>query len=129
LWPETVKACKAALRQRVERTSGPAVGLAFATKFGAPWVKAAGNDDAIAKEFRDLCIDAGINRKGVGFYGLRRSFATVGSECKDQPAVDSIMGHRDGSMSARYRQRISDERLKAVTDYVYAWLWKTSRKS
>ena len=26
-------------------------------------------------------------------------------------------------MSAVYRQRISDERLKAVTDYVHGWLF------
>jgi hypothetical protein len=42
---------------------------------------------------------------------------------KDQPAVDHIMGHESPHMSTVYRERISDERLKAVTDHVRGWLF------
>ena len=33
------------------------------------------------------------------------------------------MGHEVASMSAVYRERINDERLKAVTDHVHDWLF------
>ena len=41
----------------------------------------------------------------------------------DQPAAFSIMGHSMGDISDKYRERISDERLKAVVDYVHKWLF------
>ena len=34
-----------------------------------------------------------------------------------------LMGHKDSSMAAHYRERISDERLRRVTDYVRTWLF------
>ena len=61
------------------------------------------------------------------FYGLRHSFETIGGEAKDQVAVDAIMGHADESMSAVYREWISDERLKAVTEHVRMWLFGSSQ--
>jgi hypothetical protein len=33
------------------------------------------------------------------------------------------MGHARDDMASVYRERISDERLKAVTDYVRKWLF------
>jgi hypothetical protein len=33
------------------------------------------------------------------------------------------MGHADGTMSGIYRERIEDERLKAVADAVHKWLF------
>jgi integrase len=66
----------------------------------------------------------GINgRKGLGFYTLRHTFRTVADEAKDQPAADYIMGHEVAHMSSAYRETISNERLKAVTDKVHGWLY------
>jgi integrase len=62
-------------------------------------------------------------RKGLGFYTLRHVFETIGGESRDQVAVNAIMGHADFSMAATYRERISDERLRAITDVVRTWLW------
>ena len=59
-----------------------------------------------------------MSRRGLGFYTLRRCFETITGETKDQLAVESIMGHVDPSMGAVYRERISDERLRAVTEHV-----------
>ena len=69
---------------------------------------------------------ASLHRKGVGFYALRHGFETIGGESRDQVAVDFIMGHAPtaGDMSAVYRERISDERLRAVVDHVHAWLFE-----
>ena len=33
------------------------------------------------------------------------------------------MGHVDSSMAGVYRERISDERLRAVVYTVHSWLW------
>ena len=67
----------------------------------------------------------GIHRKGLSFYSLRRTFRTVASESRDEAAADSIMGHapNQNDMASIYRQRVSDERLRAVVDYVRGWLF------
>jgi hypothetical protein len=33
------------------------------------------------------------------------------------------MGHNSGHVSEHYRERIGDERLRAVADHVRAWLF------
>jgi hypothetical protein len=33
------------------------------------------------------------------------------------------VGHFGATMAANYRERIDDDRLKAVVDYVHAWLF------
>jgi outer membrane protein OmpA-like peptidoglycan-associated protein len=50
-------------------------------------------------------------------------FRTVADEARDQPAANSIMGHADESMAAVYRERIGDDRLRAVANHVQAWLF------
>jgi integrase len=77
----------------------------------------------VAKEFVKILKEKKLHRTGLGFYLLRHVFETIGGESKDQVAVNSIMGHADASMAATYRERISDDRLKAVTDHVHGWLF------
>jgi integrase len=97
--------------------------LVFITKYGGSWHKDR-DDGPVTKETVKLLHRLGINgRKGLGFYTLRHTFRTVADEAKDQPAADYIMGHEIPHMSAVYRERISDERLKAVSDHVRRWLF------
>lgn len=63
------------------------------------------------------------DRSGLGFYTLRHNFQTIGGDAKDAEAVVAIMRHVDSSMGAHYRERISDERLKAATGTVQSWLF------
>jgi integrase len=123
LWPETVQALEEVLAERPQPKGPTDAGLVFVTRFGQSWAKTS-NSGPLIWEMRKLLRKLGINgRKGLGFYTLRHSFRTVADEAKDQPAADYIMGHEIPHMSTVYRERISDARLKAVSDHVRAWLF------
>jgi hypothetical protein len=48
----------------------------------------------------------------------------VADQTRDQAAIDSIMGHVGSNpMASIYRHEIGDDRLRAVTDHVRAWLF------
>jgi len=98
----------------------------FITKYRKRWVRIYGDgtpDDAIGKELNKVLRNLELKRKGVCFYALRHTFETVGGKSTDQIAVNAIMGHIDDSMAAAYREGISDERLRAVSDKVHDWLF------
>lgn len=88
---------------------------------------AAATVNPVIKAFRKLLDALGLYRPGLGCYALRYTFETIASEAKDQFAVDAIMGHADSSMAAVYRERISDERLQAVVNFVRDWLRTSGR--
>jgi integrase len=111
LWPETLEAIKESLATRPTPAPGHEQYL-FLTRKRHCWSKD-GSAAPLAREFKKVLDDAGITRPGAGYYDLRRTFQTIGEEA-GEIATKYIMGHVDGSMSARYRQRISDERLEAV---------------
>jgi integrase len=144
LWPETVAALKKAVIERPGAKDPVDANLVFLTRTGKRWVrfqakrnkgKNTGEEtsnlaevvtslDALSQQFAKLLSDLKINgRRGLGFYTLRHVFETVAGESKDQVAVNAIMGHVDPSMGAQYRERISDERLQAVTEDVRGWLF------
>jgi integrase len=123
LWPETVKAIRDALANRPEHKNPADAALVFITRFGQAWHTDT-TESPISYEVGKLLRRLDINgRQGLGFYTLRHTFRTVADEAKDQPAVDFVMGHEVPHMSTVYRETISDERLKAVTDHVRAWLF------
>ncbi len=139
LWPETVAALREILKARPAAKDPAHARLVFLTRCGFPWVKVrveeraeadsekgkvkVWRDDAVTKEIRKLVIALVIHRKGLNFYSLRHTLETIGGEAKDQIALDHIMGHVRDDMASAYRERISDERLKAVTDHVRKWLF------
>jgi integrase len=123
LWPETVAAISEALSRRPAPEDRADGGLAFLTPRGHSWHTGT-TDNPLSNVVAKLLRALGINgRKGLNFYALRHTFRTVADEAKDQPAADHIMGHESPHMSSVYRERISDERLRAVTDHVRAWLF------
>jgi integrase len=123
LWPETVAALREVLARRHQPKNEEHAGLVFITKYGLSWGKDT-TDNPVTKKTAKLLRSLHINgRKGLGFYTLRHSFRTVANESKDQVAVDFIMGHARDDMVSVYRERIGDERLKAVTDHVHKWLF------
>jgi integrase len=122
LWPETVAALREAIPERPSPQNPDDSGLVFITKYGKRWAKD-GNDKTLSKEMGKLLRVLKINRKGWGFYTLRHTFRTIGDETKDQVAVDSIMGHPTPHVSSVYRERIDDDRLKAVSNHVRGWVF------
>ena len=144
LWQETITALREAISARPEPTKPEFSELAFLTRLGQPWVRyelvpdpenpkqrKGKADDAIAKATAKLLTTTNFRRVGLGFYALRHVFETIGGETADQVAVNFIMGHapRSDDMSAKYRERISDERLRKVTAFVHDWLFARPGKA
>jgi len=125
LWPETVEAVRQAAAERPPAADFESCGLVFLTEIGTPWIRQSADyrSDRVTKRFVELLQKLDLHRKGIGFYTLRHVFRTIADEARDTPAIDLIMGHNDPSMAGHYRERIGDDRLKAVTDHVRAWLW------
>jgi integrase len=121
LWPETAQAIRDALAARPEPKKAEDAGLVFITKYGLAWAKP-DCTGPITLEMRKLLKKLGINGHR-NFYTLRHTFRTIADGAKDQPAADYIMGHEVAHMSAVYRETISDERLRAVSDHVREWLF------
>lgn len=122
LWSETLKAITES-----KQTKDPDSPLLFLTKYGKSWHKEI-SDSPITKEFSKLCKENGLHHSGRGFYALRHTFRTVADGCRDQKAINHIMGHSDESMAATYTEWIAPERLQAVVDFVHAWIKPMFRK-
>lgn len=121
LWPETRAAINDYLKLRRKPYGAENEQLLFTTKHRQSWMR--GTQDAIGKAFQKAREAAELDR-GT-FYDLRRTFQTEGEGSLDFPAVSYAMGHAAGSedMASKYRQGQKDARIKAVCEYVRAWLY------
>jgi integrase len=120
LWPETVAAIRDWLTVRpIPREKADAPLLFITYKRGA-WRHDMGR--ALSHETRKLLDKVGLNGHR-NFYALRHTFQTIGDESRDFLAVRAIMGHVGADIADAYRERVSDERLQAVSDHIRAWLW------
>jgi integrase len=145
LWPETVKAIKAALAARPAPRDEADTDLVFLTLSGQRWVWTRGNSagidtadiealarisraDRVTSAMGNFLGTVGLARRGHTFHALRHTFETIGGECRGQVAADTIMGHARDDMASMYRERIGDDRLQAVAEHVRKSLWeKTTR--
>jgi integrase len=123
LWPETVAALQKAIAVRRPPVDQKHRSLVFLTRAGTSWLRGDGRN-LFPHTFREVVLGkADFYRPGHAFYSLRRTFRTVADEVLDGPAIDLVMGHRDNSMGAVYRQKIADERLERVAEHVRNWLY------
>lgn len=121
LWSETVAAIREWLALRPAPKNPDDAGLLFITYKRGSWRDDTGR--ALPHEFRKLADHVGVNGHR-GFYCLRHTLQTIGDESGDFIAVRRIMGHAGGGdIADTYRERISDERLRKVTDHVRRWLF------
>ncbi|MHC4632431.1 MAG: tyrosine-type recombinase/integrase [Planctomycetota bacterium] len=112
LWAETVEALKAVPKKG---------DLVFYTPRENPWVKTVqraekdgrinyANTNTVSKQFSKLLKKTGIKtEKGVGFYTLRRTAATLAAKSGDPFAVQRLLGHADLRMATTYVQDISEQ--------------------
>ncbi len=150
LWPETIVAIKAAGAMGRKAAAPEHDGLVFLTKRGSCWTNDKPQspvsqqftkalrmaDKRAAKKAKKAGLKppAPIYQPGRGFYSLRHTCQTIAEEAGESPdfaAIDRIMGHaeRSNDMAARYRERITDERLLRITDHIRAWLFGTGNES
>ncbi|MBM4073021.1 MAG: phage integrase family protein [Planctomycetes bacterium] len=121
LWPETVAALRDWLRVRPEPKNPQHAGLVFITARSDSWAKNT-SDNPLSKETRKL-LDRLKIEGHRNFYCLRHTLQTIGDEARDFLAVRHIMGHAGSDIADEYREKVSDERLLGVTDFVRAWLF------
>ena len=119
LWPETVLALKTITK------SGE---LVFYTVKRNPWVRTIHTinkngkekftkNDEVSKQFSKLLKKAGIKtEKGVGFYTLRRTVATLAARSGDPFAVQKLLGHADLKMASVYVQDVSEQTDRVVNN-------------
>ena len=121
LWPESIASLKEWLPKRPDGANGDGDGILFVTVREGSWAKDIA-DSPITKETRKL-----LDRLGIGghrnFHALRHTFQTIGDGSKDFVAVRAIMGHADADIAAAYREKIDDDRLRAVAEHVRTWLF------
>lgn len=133
LWPETVKAIKAALKDRPAPKNPAHAGLVFITKHGNAWAKdelpIGGEEDApekhdnpLSKEMAKLLRSLKIQRPGLNFYALRHTFRTAARSAGDREAIRKIMGHESGEIDEHYIEHVTDESLRDVANVVRKWL-------
>ncbi|MEN1681752.1 MAG: hypothetical protein AAGJ46_19395 [Planctomycetota bacterium] len=118
LWPETIEAVRAARQASKAAKTPEDRPLAFRTRLGAAW-----KPNGMSSGYARIAKRAGIYREGVTFGSFRSTFQTIADNADDPIATSVIMGHTDNSMAGRYRQRVLDEKLVAVTDHVRNWLF------
>jgi integrase len=117
LWFETVNALK-----RLPRINE----RVFNTRNGNPWVRTIETpkkdgtikytpDNSLAKEFAKLTKKAGVQtEKGMGFYTLRRTAATLAAKSGDPFAVQRLLGHADLKMASTYVQNICEQTDRVI---------------
>jgi integrase len=120
LWPETVAALRKWLKIRPAPTDPKDADLVFITRYGGPWGI---EGRSLSNEMRKLMDKLGFDGHR-NFYSLRHGFQTAADETGDFVAVRRLMGHvRDDDIGDVYRERVSDERLKKVTEHVRGWVF------
>ncbi|MFH5805544.1 tyrosine-type recombinase/integrase [Alienimonas sp. DA493] len=128
LWPETVEALRETIKDRPRPVDPVDDDAVFLSHSGRRLVQAVvterqtvNTNNRVSSGFRELADAAGIYRPGLSFYGLRRAFRTVADELLDHPTADLVMGHASGEMAAVYRQRLGEDRLRAMAEHVRKW--------
>jgi len=73
--------------------------------------------DNVSKEFAKLLKKSGIKtEKGVGFYTLRRTAATLAAQSGDPFAVQRLLGHADLKMATTYVQDVSEQTDRVINN-------------
>lgn len=124
LWPETIAALREWLAMRPAPADEADANLVFLTCRGHRWLPNL-KSRPLTNEMSKLLDRAKVEGRH-SFYTLRHTTETIGGDSRDQIAVDYIMGHKRKDMASVYRERISDDRLRAVAEHVRKWLFSAT---
>lgn len=133
LWPETIAALNVAIQQRKRPKQKEDREVVLLSIRGERLVRVTekSRTDGITTGFSKLLKKLDINgRRGLGFYSLRHTFATIGLQARDRDAVKAMMGHVESDVLSRYDETgPSDERRLAVSNHIRSWLFPPAKKS
>lgn len=119
LWEETIKSLRVIPRinERVFNTRGGRKYVRVTQKRAKDGTVKLTNYDGISSEFSKLLKKARVKtKKGVGFYALRRTAATLTARSGDPFAVQRLLGHADLKMATTYVQNISEQTDRAINN-------------
>ncbi len=119
LWMETTQALKVLTRKnnRVFNVDGGQKCVRFVERTKRNGTTGIVKIDRVSSAFKRLMKDAGINKgKGVGFYTLRRTAATLAARSGDPFAVQRLLGHADLKMATTYVQDVSEQTDRVINN-------------
>lgn len=127
LWAETLKAIEEGVRSRPKPKSNDAASCVFLNRAGQRMVQSTtqSHSDYVSSQFRSVLRSLGIKgRRGLNFYSLRHTAATIGLQTGDRDAVKLMMGHAQHDILDGYDELgPSDKRLQRVVDHIHGWLF------
>jgi integrase len=133
LWPETIAALQVVIkgRKRPKHREDNEVVLLSVRGERLVRVTEKSRTDGITTGFSKLLKKLDINgRRGLGFYSLRHTFATIGLQVGDRDTVKAMMGHAESDILSLYDEAgPSDERRLAVSNHIRNWLFTQEKKS
>ena len=119
LWQETIYALKKLpkINERVFNTDNNERIVRFVERTLSDGSIKIVKYDNVGKEFSRVIKSAGIQKeKGVGFYTLRRTAATLAAQSGDPFAVQRLLGHADLKMATTYVQDISEQTDRVINN-------------
>ncbi len=119
LWPETIALLNAIPNkgEHVFYTTKGNLRVRIIKSTGKDGREKFTSEDTISKDFAKLLKKAGIKtEKGVGFYTLRRTAATLAAHSGDPFAVQRLLGHADLKMASVYVQDVSEQTDRVVNN-------------
>ena len=119
LWKESIEALRAIQKksQHVFNTKQGNKLVRVVEKQSASGTTNLMNYDNVSKEFSKLIKRAGIKtEKGVGFYTLRRTAATLAAQSGDPFAVQRLLWHADLKMATTYVQDVSEQTDRVINN-------------
>jgi len=119
LWVETIRMLKAVPKfgELVFYTSKKKPCVRTIQSVGEGGVIKYRSINTISKQFSKLLREAGIKvERGVGFYTLRRTAATLAAKSGDPFAVQRLLGHADLRMASTYVQDISEQTDRVINN-------------
>ena len=119
LWKETIECLEtvARINKRVFNTKQGNRWVCVKQKQGPDGITKLISYNGISTEFSKLIKTAGLKvAKGVGFYTLRRTAATLAARSGDPFAVQRLLGQADLKMATTYVQDVSEQTDRVINN-------------